>query len=216
MLGMALLFDLDGVLVDSRAAFLNSVNFAIDQLGWAPRTSEELLPCIGPPLEVGFSELLGTTSEDPRVPALIAAYRNRYTTVSLTDTTVTPGMPEALARLNGTKAVATSKPHRFAEPLLTALGLREHFTVVAGPRLDQGGETKAQTITSALEQLGATEAIMVGDRRFDVEGAHANGIPCIGVTWGIGSREELERAGADAIIDDPLELDPTVRVMSRP
>ena len=213
---MALLFDLDGVLVDSRAAFLNSVNFAIDQLGWAPHTAEELLPCIGPPLEVGFSELLGTTSEDPRVLALITAYRDRYTTVSLTDTTVTPGIPEALARLSVAKAVATSKPHRFAEPLLEAMGLRAHFTVVAGPELDQGGETKAQTITRALERLGTTDAVMIGDRRFDVEGAHANGIPCIGVTWGIGSREELEAAGADAIIDDPLELDPALRVMSRP
>lgn len=214
---MAVLFDLDGVLVDSRAAFLNSVTYAIERLGWAPFTPEELLPCIGPPLKTGFAELLRTTPEDPRVDALIAGYRDRYTSVSLTDTTVTPGIPAALEQLAGqTLAVATSKPHHFAEPLLAAMGLREHFAVVAGPDLDLRAETKAQTITRALEQLGATEAVMIGDRRFDVAGAHANDLPCIGVTWGIGTREELEEAGADAIVDDPLELGPALRVMSRP
>ena len=171
------LFDLDGVLVDSRAAFLNSMTLALTDLELPSFTREQLLPCIGPPLKVGFSGLLATAPEDPRVDALITAYRGHYATISLTDTTVSPGMREALAALD---------------------------------------QTKAQTITQALERLGTTDAVMIGDRRFDVEGAHANGIPCIGVTWGIGSREELEAAGADTIIDDPLELDPALRVMSRP
>ena len=167
-------------------------------------------------MKVGFSELLATGPEDPRVDALIAAYRGHYTTISLTDTTVAPGIPEALAALDQTKAVATSKPHHFAEPLLTALGLREHFAVVAGPELDISGETKAQTITRALKLLGTTDAVMVGDRSYDVNGARANGIPCIGVLWGIGSFKELEQSGAQAIIADPAELGPTIRVMSRP
>jgi phosphoglycolate phosphatase len=210
------LFDLDGVLVDSRAAFLNSVALALTDLELPPFTREQLLPCIGPPLKTGFSELLATGPEDPRVDALIAAYRGHYATISLTDTTVVPGMREALAALDQTKAVATSKPHRFAEPLLTALGLRDHFAVVAGPELDTSGETKAQTITRALKLLGTTDAVMVGDRSYDVNGARANGIPCIGVLWGIGSFKELEQSGAQAIIADPAELGPAIRVMSRP
>ena len=210
------LFDLDGVLVDSRAAFLNSVALALTDLELPSFTREQLLPCIGPPLKVGFSGLLATTAEDPRVDALIAAYRGHYATISLTDTTVAPGMREALAALDQTKAVATSKPHHFAEPLLTALGLREHFAVVAGPELDTSGETKAQTITRALKLLGTTDAVMVGDRSYDVNGARANGIPCIGVLWGIGSFKELEQSGAQAIIADPAELGPAIRVMSRP
>jgi phosphoglycolate phosphatase len=215
MLGMVL-FDLDGVLVDSRAAFLNSMSLALEQLALPAYTRDALLPCIGPPLKVGFSELLQTSQDDTRVDALIAAYRGHYTTISLTDTTVTPGLREVLDELDQTLAVATSKPHHFAEPLLQAVGLRDYFAVVAGPELDERGETKAETITRALHLLGTTDAIMIGDRRFDVEGAHANGIPCVGVTWGIGSREELQTAGADAIIDDPLELGPALRVMSRP
>jgi len=112
--------------------------------------------------------------------------------------------------------VATSKPYHFAEPLLRHMGLREHFAVVAGPKLDHKLETKAETILNALGELGEVEAVMVGDRSFDVFGARANGLPCIGVTWGIGHREELQAAGADAIIDDPVELGPAIRVMSRP
>ncbi|MDA0173966.1 HAD hydrolase-like protein [Solirubrobacter taibaiensis] len=210
------LFDLDGVLVDSRAAFLHSMQLALEQVELPGYTREQLLPCIGPPLKVGFSELLETSQEDPRVDALIAAYREHYTTISLTDTTVFSGIRETLEALDQTKAVATSKPRHFAEPLLVAMGLREHFAVVAGPDLDLSGETKAQTITRALELLGTTDAVMIGDRSFDILGAHTNGIPCIGVTWGIGSREELETAGADTIVDHPLELGPALRVMSRP
>jgi phosphoglycolate phosphatase len=212
---MAVLFDLDGVLADSRAAFLNSMTLALAQLDLPPRTREELLPCIGPPLKVGFSELLQRAPDDPQVDALIAAYRHHYTTISLTDTTVPPGIREALRDLGAVKAVATSKPYRFAEPLLRELGLREHFAVVAGPDLDQRNETKAQTITRALTELGVTHAVMVGDRLFDVVGAHANDIPCVGVTWGIGSRAELEEAGADAVVEHPDELARAIRVLSR-
>jgi phosphoglycolate phosphatase len=216
MLGMAVLFDLDGVLVDSRAAFLNSMTLALRDLELPAYPRETLLPCIGPPLKVGFSGLLRTDPDDPRVDALIAAYRGHYATISLTDTTVVPGIVDALEAIAEPLAVATSKPHHFAEPLLRALGLRRHFATVAGPELDVSGETKAQTITRALRGLGTTDAVMVGDRSYDVNGARANNIPCIGVTWGIGSWKELEQSGAAAIIADPLELGPTLRVMSRP
>ena len=212
----AVLFDLDGVLVDSRAAFLNSMALALDDLQLPAYPREQLLPCIGPPLKAGFAELLQTTPEDPRVDALIAAYRGHYATISLTDTTVVPGIPEALQALDEPLAVATSKPYHFAEPLLRTLGLRRYFATVAGPELDARGETKAQTITRALRQLGTTDAIMVGDRSYDVNGARANGIRCVGVTWGIGSWKELEQSGAHTIIGDPLELGPALRVMSRP
>ena len=66
------------------------------------------------------------------------------------------------------------------------MGLREHFEVVAGPELTARAEDKTETLGRALAALGETRAVMVGDRSFDVIGAHANGIPVIGVTWGIG------------------------------
>src|SRR5690242_8175889 len=180
----AVIFDLDGVLADSRVPFLNCVNYAFDTLGLPRRSDEELLPYLGPPFVVGFPELLDVEPDDPIVNRMIDLYRERYATASIAQTTNFDGMPEALAALPQRKAVATSKPHVFAEPLIAALGLRKHFDYIAGPDADHHLETKAQTLQRALARLDTQDAIMVGDRRFDVEGAHANGIECIGVTWG--------------------------------
>ena len=160
------IFDLDGVLVDSRAVFLSCVRHAFAKLDLPQRSDEELLPYIGPPFAYAFGELLQVPHDAPIVAACIDGYRERYKDASLTETTVFPGIPEALGQLDGHRlAVATSKPHAFADPLLAAMGLREHF---------------------------------------DVVGAHANGIPAIGVTWGIGDAAEL--GGAERTIDAPSAL----------
>ena len=199
------IFDLDGVLVDSRAVFLSCVRHAFTKLGLPARSDEELLPYIGPPFAYAFGELLQVPHDAPIVTACIDGYRERYKDASLTETTVFAGIPAALTALAGHRlAVATSKPHAFADPLLGAMGLREHFEVVVGPDLSARTEDKTATIARALEALGDTRAVMVGDRSFDVVGAHANGIPAIGVTWGIGDAAEL--AGAERTIDDPSAL----------
>jgi len=199
------IFDLDGVLVDSRAVFLACVKHAFAKLGLPARPDEELLPYIGPPFAFAFSELLGVAPDDPLVHACIDGYRERYKDAMLTETTVTPGIPAALTALKAHRlAVATSKPLAFAEPLLSAMGLRGHFDVVAGPDLDARAEPKTETLGRALDQLQATEAVMVGDRSFDVVAAHAHGLPAIGVTWGIGDADEL--AGAERVIGDPEQL----------
>jgi phosphoglycolate phosphatase len=201
------IFDLDGVLVDSRAVFLSCVNHAFATLGLPSRPDAELLPYIGPPFAYGFGELLGVAHDAPIVDACIDAYRDRYKTASLTETMVAPGIPEALIALAGRRlAVATSKPLALTEPLLEAMGLRAHFDVVAGPDLKARAEGKTETLGRALHELGPTRAVMVGDRSFDIAAAQAHGLPGIGVTWGIGSHAELHEAGADRIIHQPDEL----------
>jgi phosphoglycolate phosphatase len=208
------IFDLDGVLVDSRAVFLSCVNYAFEKLGLPTRPDAELLPYIGPPFAYGFGELLGVAYDAPIVDACIDGYRERYRTASLTETTVAPGIPEALDALDGRRlAVATSKPLALTEPLLEAMGLRRHFSVVAGPDLSARAEGKTETLGRALHELGPTRAVMVGDRSFDVIGAHANDLPCIGVTWAIADDRELRDAGADAIVAHPSELQGTVAVL---
>jgi phosphoglycolate phosphatase len=204
------IFDLDGVLVDSRAVFLRCVNHAFEKLGLPARPDAELLPYIGPPFPYAFGELLGVAHDAPIVAACIDGYRERYKDASLTETTISPGIPEALEALDGRRlAVATSKPRAFAEPILEALGLREHFAVVAGPELSERAEPKTETLGRALHELGPTRAVMVGDRSFDVVAAHAHALPAIGVTWGIGTPRELHDAGAERIIEDPRELSRT-------
>jgi phosphoglycolate phosphatase len=211
----AVIFDLDGCLVDSRRVYLNCMRHALERLGEAPRPDEELLLYLGPPFVQGFAALFNTTEDDPRVAAGIDAYRERYGRTMAEESDVPEGMPEALAELATTHrlAVATSKPHHFAEPLLGHMGLRDYFEVVAGPKLDHKLETKAETIVQALSQLGEVDAVMVGDRSFDVFGAHANELPCIGVTWAIANDAELIAAGADAIVGHPRELAAAVDVL---
>jgi phosphoglycolate phosphatase len=208
------IFDLDGVLVDSRAVFLSCVNHAFAKLGLPARTDAELEPYIGPPFAYAFGELLDVPHDAPIVTACIDGYRERYKTASLTETTVEPGIPEALAALADRRlAVATSKPRAFAEPLLEAMGLRRHFDVIAGPELTARAEDKAETLGRALHQLGPTRAVMVGDRSFDVLAAHAHALPAIGVTWGIGTPGELTEAGADRLVGHPEELPAAAAVL---
>jgi phosphoglycolate phosphatase len=103
--------------------------------------------------------------------------------------------------------MGSSKPTHFAEPILVELGLRGSFRAVVGPELAAKTETKSATVARALEVAGRpVSAAIIGDRHHDVEAGRANGIASIGVTWGFGSREELEGAGADVVLDSPEAL----------
>jgi phosphoglycolate phosphatase len=203
----AVLFDFDGVLADSRAAITSCINHGLAAVGVPQRSPAELERHIGPLLLHTFTELAGAEHAD----ACLAAYRSRYVTSSLEETLLVPGVDAALARIAAAVPVglATSKPRAFALPLCERLGLARHLTVIEGPELDALEETKAQTVARALAGLGlgpGADAPLIGDRRHDVEGARANGIECVGVLWGIGSRAELEAAGADRIVAAPAEL----------
>jgi phosphoglycolate phosphatase len=205
------LFDLDGVLVDSRAPITGCINHALVTHGLGPRPAAELLKFIGPPLSLGFAELTGEAADSALVSACVSAYRERYGVVSLRETAVVPGMEHVLAKLarRHRLAVATSKPLVYAEPLLEALGLRHFFDFCAGPELSASGEDKSVTIAEALARIDCATAIMVGDRSLDIVGAHRCAVAAIAVTWGIGTIEELESAHPDGIAELPEEL-PTV------
>jgi phosphoglycolate phosphatase len=202
----AVLFDLDGVLVDSRSAIGASMNHALVSLGHQRREETELHRYIGPPLYGAFSDLTGKPLDSDEVAALVAAYRARYAVASLRDSLVFDGIEGALETLGRahTLAVATSKPRPFAVPLLEAVGLSRHFAWIAGPELDATMEPKATTVRDALGHVGGPPAVMIGDRIHDIEGARANGIPVVGVTWGIGDATEL--SGADALVRTPHEI----------
>ena len=103
-------------------------------------------------------------------------------------------------------AVATSKPRAFAEPLCERLGFAPHLQRDHRPELDAPGRSRPSRCTRALAALGlepGADAPLVGDRRHDAEAAHANGIRCVGVLWGIGDEAELRAAGADPIVGLP-------------
>ena len=143
----------------------------------------------------------------------IDTYRARYRAAFLRTTDVVPGIPSVLARLaeRYRLAVATSKIVEFSVPLLAALQLDQFFDAVAGPELGVATTDKSAVVGSALAMLVTDRAVMVGDRCFDIAAARAHSLPAIGVTWGIGSRGELNSAGADVLTDDPSELHVAVR-----
>lgn len=202
----AVLFDLDGVLVDSRTAFVRSVNAALSEHGLEERPADELLQYLGPPLHRTM-ELFA--ADEAQADALVLSYRARYRRTMADESAVFAGIPEALEELAATRplVVATSKAQALAEPLLEQLGLRERFGAVYGPRLQARDEAKSLTIARALEGLPhARSPVMVGDRKFDVLGARAHDMPCVGVLWGIGSEQELREAGAVALVAEPREL----------
>ncbi len=210
----AVLFDLDGVLVDSRAAITGCINHALLEHDLPARPADALHRFIGPSLADAFADLTGHPPDSALVASCLGSYRGRYAEASLRETVVMPGIEIALDELGRRYrlAVATSKPLAFAQPLLGSLGLRSFFTAVAGPDLSVQGESKACTIAAALKMLGRPKrAVMVGDRSHDIAGADANSLPSIGVTWGIGSAEELRKAGAESIVDVPAELAASVR-----
>jgi phosphoglycolate phosphatase len=201
----AVLFDLDGVLLDSRVAIVRCIEHGLREQSVAVPPAAELERFIGPPLVDAFAELAGTELAG----ACLASYRERYAKSSLVETTVAPGAREALAEVAACVpvAVATTKPRAFAEPLCAQLGLAPYLSAIAGPELDAPEEVKAVTVRRALAALGlepGADAPLVGDRSHDVEAARANGLRCIGVLWGIGDAAELR--GADAVVSSPSEL----------
>jgi phosphoglycolate phosphatase len=207
----ALIFDFDGVIVDSYAAVTDSINAALAEHGMPERPAAELRQYIGPPTFTAFTDLAGEGAGKGDVEALVATYRRHYAAVYLAETSLIDGIVGVLEAASACVplALATSKSVTFTQPLLEALGLVRFFAHVAAAAPNDASDDKTAIVARALAALaarGATAAAMVGDRSFDVEAALAHGLFAIGVTWGIGSAAELEEAGADVLIDAPGEL----------
>jgi len=193
------IFDLDGVIIDSLPAVETAINGALLAHGFPPRSSAEVKRFIGPPVLSAFAELTGAAEDSEIVAVCVASYHDIFARVSVEQTRLIDGMAELLGSLSLPLALATSKTREFVAPLLEHFGIE--FAVVSAPAL---AEPKAKTVARAQRALGARDAVVVGDRHYDVEAARACGLRVIGVTWGFGDRDELR--GADVIVERPAEL----------
>lgn len=205
-----LLFDLDGTLTDPALGITRSVQFALRRFGIDEPDLTKLYRFIGPPLLDSFCEFYGMTPAQSR--EALAAYREYYAVTGIYENEVYEGIPALLrdARRGGYHVVmATSKPEMYACRLMQHFGLTEHFTCIAGADMGEKRADKTAVILRAMAHEGITDpsqAIMIGDRRFDVEGGKRLGMHTVGVTYGYGSRAELAGAGADVIVDTVEEL----------
>ncbi len=202
-----LLFDLDGTLTDPQEGIVACFRHALEGLRIPDPGQAALLDCIGPPLQESFARLAGAE----RAADAVRLYRERFSTVGLFENAVYPGIPEVLAELRARGRrlfVATSKPHVFATRILEHFGLSSFFERVYGSELDGTRTKKGELIAWILEREGlrAEDGVMIGDRKHDVIGASENGMPCWGVLWGYGSREELTSAGARAFASSPSDI----------
>ena len=212
---IAVLIDLDGTLTDSRPGIVASYHAALRSLGHQPDLSIDLTHVIGPPPEEIMPQVLAHYHDDRGTEA-VALYRDHYGRGGLFQNSVYDGIVDALEGLAAegfVLYVATAKRTVFAVRILDHFGLSPRFAQIYGSEpggaLDHKGDLIAHIL--AREGIGPNAAIMIGDRRHDIEGAHTNGLPAIGVAWGYGGRDELAEAGANRVVDHPRALLDAVR-----
>ncbi len=212
-----LLFDLDGTLTDPGEGITNCVGYALQKFGVQPKSREELYPYIGPPLVPSFKKYHGLTHEQAQ--QALVYYRERFSRVGMFENVPYPGIEEFLENLRQEGyhlMIATSKPEEFTVQILAHFKLDRYFDFVGGNTLQESRPTKADVIRYVMENnpgITSRNTLMIGDRHHDVDGAHACGLPAIGVLYGYGDREELETAGADAIAADLEELGVVIRYL---
>ena len=194
------LFDLDGTLTDSGEGIINCTALALEKLGLPVPDREALRVVVGPPLRDSFLRF-GVKPED--VEEAIAIYRSRYVPIGMFENTPYPGIKALLSalKLQGHRLiVATAKPESMAVPILEKFELAPYFELICGATMDDSRDSKDKVIAYVMEKLGTNEnTVMIGDTAHDVKGAAAHGIPTIGVSWGYGTVEEMQEAGAMAI-----------------
>ena len=226
------IFDFDGTVIDTGPGIKNAMGKAFAKLGLPAHTEEELDAYIGPPIRSTFRDTF-RLPEDEAAEA-VRTYRRFYNQVGVYDGVVYDGIPALLASLKDKGyelAVGTSKPWVVAQHILRHFGLRQYFNSVFGSFIDGRQSEKAQVLQSVVDHYtwaarlprgrlawgeagaaergasGTMQALMIGDRYYDVEGAKAIGLPTIGVAYGYGTAAELDQAGAVLVVRHPREID---------
>jgi phosphoglycolate phosphatase len=200
-----ILFDLDGTLTDSGIGITNSVMYALQKYGIEVSDRNQLYKFVGPPLLDSFEKFYGFSKEEAKTA--VEYFREYYRDKGIFENLVYDGFQDLLKSLKDKRKiliVATSKSEVFAKQILEHFDIAKYFTYIAGSNLDGTRVKKGEVIKYALEScniVDLSKAIMIGDREHDIIGAKQVGINSIGVLFGYGDRNELEKAGADFIVD---------------
>ncbi len=202
----AVAFDLDGTLIDSTEAIVESFFHTFDAIGVSRPPRRQIVNTIGHLLEDQFAQV---TDHDPS--ECVRIYRAHYAGIACDATDLLPGATECTQQLRDAGlrlAFVTSKKRTYAEMILGHLGLLEPFECRIGPEDVTHGKPHAEPVLKVLEQLGlpADEMLVVGDTAFDVGAAHNAGVRCVCVTTGYDTRDELAALNPDAVFDTLREV----------
>ena len=213
----SVLLDLDGTLIDSYPGIQASCLAALRALGHQPDETLDIRRFIGPPLEDIMQVLLQPYGDD-RVCEAVAVYRQHYGESGFLGSVPYPGIGQSLEEMKraGLRIyLATSKRAIFASRILDHLTFAAYFDGIHGSVPSGELDHKPELLAHVLSKhgLSPSHSLMVGDRRYDISGAHAVGMRGLGVLWGYGTRDELEEAGADQLVATPADLARTVLSM---
>ncbi|MDL2266556.1 HAD hydrolase-like protein [Desulfovibrio sp. OttesenSCG-928-G15] len=203
------LFDLDGTLLQSGEGIINGMRHALDKLGVTLPANFDGRVFIGPPLRYSLSVLLHLPDEQAEEG--VRLYREYYNVKGYVEAAPYPGIMDLLAELqkrNTCVCLATSKYCTLAERMADHFGFRPFLQGIYASDGTEKSSAKKAIIESALTAFpdSASAPVMVGDTRYDAEGAREAGVPFIGVTFGYGTREELRAEGCQTFADTPMQL----------
>lgn len=206
----AIFFDLDGTVVDSSEGITKSVQYALSKYNIDAPDLEELKKFIGPPLSESFMRFYGIPEEE--TSRAISYYRERYSTKGLLECCLYPGIAKAIE--DASKAgffvgMASGKPEGFCHEILKNHGVEQYFDEIVGTTINGPINTKEQVINELFRrhpELEPKECILVGDTKYDADGANAAGIACLGVSFGFGDRQEMLDRGVIAVVDTADEI----------
>ena len=205
------IFDFDATVADTGEGILKSLQYSFIAMGDPAPDLSDLKKFIGPPVYYSYTTFYGI-SED-KVDLYVKKYRERYSEKGIYESKVYDGVKELIISLKekGIKVgIASSKPERLIYAVSDYLQITNLFDAIVGVKSDNSKHsTKAGLITQAMNDMGATDknkVLMVGDRMFDIDGAHDAGIKCCGALWGFGDKEEFEAHNAEFIVETPSEI----------
>lgn len=206
-------FDLDGTLTEPSRGLIAGFRYALERMGIDPGPTSQLTRFIGPPLVEEWGREFHLSPQEAH--RAVELFREYFSVYGWWDNEVYDGIPALLQALRAAGcriALATSKPEVHAMRILRLFELLPYFDAVGAATLDHAREEKWEVLAYALEQLHVLtpadreHCVLIGDRRFDAEGAARCGIDAIGVTWGHGSAQELRQAPFVALVDTPDQL----------
>ncbi|MGB8452015.1 MAG: HAD family hydrolase [Anaerocolumna sp.] len=195
-----ILFDLDGTVTNPKEGITKSIQYALHHMGIEVEDLDSLCKHIGPPLKYGFMDFWNFSEEE--ADRGISLYREYFSVTGIYQNYEYEGIKElfeCLTKAGKMLILATSKPEKFARLIMGHFHLDQYFYDICGASMDSKRSKKGDIIRYALDKNNITnleQAVMVGDRLHDIEGAKENKIDSIGVLYGFGTREELTEAGA--------------------